>query len=157
MVISSLFGFPIMSSISCAFFICYCLFDNEIKFDMIDMSKTLWCTVSDGNQLISDLQKYHLSQTMRRPHHIVTYSIQKVYGLYVTMWWGRRMVPSNPALLWTYLHMWYPRQIPWPDLLCHHWIGSEKKIIFIWIQLDTLFKQSNLRFHHGIKSIDVSI
>ena len=46
-------------------------------------------------------------QTIRRLHYIVMNSIQKVYGLYVTMWWGRRIayntrkkfaVPSKNAV-----------------------------------------------------------
>ncbi len=56
--------------------------------------------------------------TNRRPHHIVTDSIQKVYGLYVTMWWGR-----NIELAFTVASIFFSMKLPLPRASSITWVN----------------------------------
>ncbi len=56
--------------------------------------------ISEGDEL--------LQVTHHWLHHIVTYSLWKVYGLYVTMWWGRRHSVTVP---WICILMYRTRYI----------------------------------------------
>ncbi len=74
---------------------CYVL---AIEFDSarVWLSFSIIIIISVKIDKIAYVSKQNRSKlTIRRPHHIVTYSMQKVYGLYVTMWWGRRITTDN--------------------------------------------------------------
>ncbi len=95
-----------------------------------------YCIIKCDNHFLSISKRvfrcFLLDYTNRQLHPIVMYSIQQVYGLYITMWWGQQNVAHPISHIESYKY----------DSTSHTEISifEEKLEVRLWIGTST-FKQ----------------